>query len=235
MLFGEKAEITEVNSKDWAHVVCLFDGYSGWCRKSQLALLHRKEFHKETRHMVASNTSRLLTEHGEMWLPLGSELTGLKGGTIKLIAETAHFKGTKIAFDKLPTNAETLCKAAFQYLHAPYQWGGRTVAGIDCSGLTQMAFKMANFALLRDAHQQAQQGVLVEFLQETRAGDVAFFEDRDGKIIHVGLLLGNNTIIHASDNNGRVAVDKIDQGGIVSISLKKRTHNLRFVKRMFNL
>lgn len=235
MLFGEKAEIKEVNSKDWAHVVCLFDGYSGWCRKSQLGLLLKKDFLKETRHMVASHNSRLYTTHGEMWLPLGSELTGLKGGTLQVIADRATFKGTKIAFDKLPTDADTLCKAAFQYLHAPYQWGGRTVAGIDCSGLTQMAFKLANFALLRDAHQQAQQGVLVEFLQEARPGDVAFFEDRDGKIIHVGLLLGNDTIIHASDNNGRVAVDKIDQGGIVSISLKKRTHNLRFVKRMFNL
>ena len=105
------------------------------------------------------------------------------------------------------------------------------MAGIDCSGLTQMAFKMCGMSLRRDASQQAEEGEMVGFLQDATKGDLAFFDNADGKITHVGLLIDNTHIIHATDTSGRVVVDKIDSEGIVSVQLKRRTHKLRMIRR----
>ncbi len=111
--------------------------------------------------------------------------------------------------------------AAMKYLYAPYQWGGRSIAGIDCSGLTQMAFRLCNHPIARDASVQATEGELVDFLQHAQCGDLAFFDDKEGKIVHVGILLDSQTIIHATDTAGHVVIDRIDPGGIISISHEK--------------
>ena len=91
---------------------------------------------------------------------------------------------------------------------------------------------MCNCALPRDASQQAEIGAPVDFLQNSQPGDLAFFDDKDGRIVHVGILIDHQSIIHATDSCGRVVVDKIDLGGIISLSLRKRTHNLRLVRRI---
>jgi len=232
LLFGERAEIIEVNNKDWARVVCLWDGYEGWCRYAQLTVLSKKESQKPTKYLAGGHTSKLIMPEGELYLPLGSELCGLKGGCISPVKEQGLFKGQRILINELETNCEAVKNAVMQYLHAPYQWGGRSVAGIDCSGLTQMAYRLCNHRLERDASKQAKQGILIDFLQNARCGDLAFFDDKEGKIVHVGLLLDNQNIIHATDTCGRVVIDRIDMGGIISVSLRKRTHNLRMVRRM---
>ncbi len=232
LLFGEKAEIIDVNNKDWAHIHCAWDGYEGWCKYSQLADIPKKEFRKETKYLAGSHSDRLIMPAGEMWLPLGCDLTGLKGGKIKPTHEAGKYKGAKLRVKDATLSGDKLEKAALHYLHAPYQWGGRSIAGIDCSGLTQMAFKLCNHALPRDAAQQAQAGQLVDFLQHAECGDLAFFDNKEGKIVHVGIILNSQNIIHATDTSGRVVIDRIDQGGIVSVSLKKRTHSLRMVRRM---
>ena len=117
---------------------------------------------------------------------------------------------------------------AKQYLNSPYLWGGKTPWGIDCSGFTQMVFKQKNVSIKRDAFQQAEQGEAVAFLAESKLGDLAFFDNEDGKITHVGILLNNETIIHAS---GKVRIDQIDNYGIMDADSKKYSHKLRFVKR----
>lgn len=167
-----------------------------------------------------------------MLLPLGCDLLGLKGGKIIVSDKTGTFKGKKINTKKVPLNGEQLKAAAMQYLNAPYHWGGRTIMSIDCSGLSQMAFKLCGFRIPRDADQQATEGEVVDFLQHSQLGDLAFFDNEDGKIVHVGIILDHQTIIHASDSNGKVLIDRIDQAGIISIMHKKRTHNLRVVKRL---
>ena len=234
LLFGEKAEILEVNSRDWARIKCTFDGYTGWSKHAQLTEISRREYKKPAKFISSTHNGRILLESGEMTLPLGSDLTGLSNGEIKPAFETGTFKGKKINQLKAVLNAGDLIAAARQYMHAPYLWGGRSLAGIDCSGLTQMAFKLCGYAIPRDANQQVLKGALVDFLQHAECGDLAFFDNKDGNIVHVGILIDNKTIIHATDASGRVVIDRIDQGGIISISLRKRTHNLRVVKRIIN-
>ena len=120
------------------------------------------------------------------------------------------------------------------YLNAPYLWGGKTPFGIDCSGFTQMVYKLNGHKLLRDASQQATQGEALSFIEESEPGDLAFFDNEEGIINHVGILLNSTTIIHATESSGCVVIDSIDNNGIISRKKRMRTHNLRLVKRYFN-
>lgn len=232
LLFGEKVEISEINNRDWARIHCAWDGYEGWCKLSQLAVIQKKEYRKAAKYMAATHNNKIALTMGDMWLPLGSDLVALKGGKIKSLNDNGKYKGKKIKYKDAAYNPESVIIAAKKFLHAPYLWGGRSVAGIDCSGLVQMAFKLCNRSIPRDSPDQAAQGELVDFLQNAECGDLAFFDNKEGKIVHVGILIDNQTIIHATDTAGRVVIDRIDQAGIISTSLKIRTHNLRFVKRI---
>jgi cell wall-associated NlpC family hydrolase len=117
---------------------------------------------------------------------------------------------------------------ALKFAGMPYLWGGRSLFGLDCSGFTQLVFKMAGIRLRRDAWQQSEQGILVPFITSARPGDLAFFQNEEGKITHTGVLLGNNKIIHAS---GEVRVDAIDHYGIFNAGQQRYTHLLRLIKR----
>ena len=116
------------------------------------------------------------------------------------------------------------------FLNSPYLWGGKSSFGVDCSGFTQQVFKLMGIGLPRDAYQQVSTGETVDFLQLACCGDLAFFDNENGDITHVGILLSSNSIIHAS---GYVRIDTIDHLGIINILTGKRTHNLRIIKRMF--
>jgi len=230
LLFGERAEILEVNEAGWARIHTEWDQYCGWCRASQLEQVSKKDYAKERKFLSADNQGKLRFEDSELWLPAGAEF-GKGKQTIGTLS--GKFKGSKQEIAALQVSGDALRAAVLLYLHAPYQWGGRSLAGIDCSGLVQMAYKLCNRKLPRDASMQALEGTAVDFLQHARAGDLAFFDNEEGRINHVGMLLDHQTIIHATETSGRVVIDSIDGGGIISKSLRKRTHNLRMVKRYF--
>jgi len=231
ILFGEKVEVLEINDKEWARIRCEWDNYEGWCKSSQIKFLHAKEYKKEIKFLNSTHSDKLIMEQGEMLLALGSSMFGMKGKKVPVNGKVGIFKGKKLSTKNMEASGVLLQAVAMQYLHAPYLWGGRSIQGIDCSGLTQMAYKLCGKRLPRDAWQQAMEGETVDFLQSAQCGDLAFFDNEEGKIIHVGMLLSNQTIIHATDTSGRVVVDLIDQGGIISHSLRKRTHQLRMIKR----
>jgi cell wall-associated NlpC family hydrolase len=158
---------------------------------------------------------------------LGSSLPHFKDRTCRLGPTAYRFEGNVKCPEKLLTT-KGIAENAYMYLHSPYLWGGRTPFGIDCSGFTQMVYKLAGIKLKRDAWQQAEQGSLIHLVDEARQGDLAFFDNDEGRIIHVGIVLPNNKIIHAS---GKVRLDSLDHHGIFNQETKKYTHNLRLIKR----
>jgi len=122
-----------------------------------------------------------------------------------------------------------LIQTAYTFLNAPYLWGGKTPFGIDCSGFTQMVYKLNGYALLRDASQQATQGEALSFIEESEPGDLAFFDNNEGAIIHVGIIMKDNYIIHA---HGKVRIDRLDHSGIYNVDTNLHTHKLRVIKKI---
>lgn len=233
LLFGERVEILELRaSAEWVCVRCAWDGYEAWCKSGQLQPVSLKDFRRQPRVISIAHGGRLIMENGEMQLPMGAELTRIKGSLVPVMQSAGRFRGRKLSLADAKPEVDILIEAARSYLHAPYQWGGRGLDGIDCSGLMQQAFKCIGIPLLRDASMQATMGEEVHFLAEARPGDLAFFDNDEGRITHVGILSQPGSIIHATDTSGRVVEDRIDNAGIISITLKKRTHNLRTIRRI---
>ena len=127
-------------------------------------------------------------------------------------------------------SGEQVCELALQYLNAPFLWGGKSILGIDCSGLVQVVFSMIDIVLPRDAEQQIEHGTVIDFLSEVQPGDLAFFEDNDGAIVHVGIMLNHRQVLHAA---GCVKIENMDYQGIISSRTGEYTHKLRLVKRLF--
>ena len=157
-------------------------------------------------------------------ITLGASLSFLNHNDIN--SNNYEFEGLKTSGIKPKSN---IVDTAHMYRSAPYLWGGKTPFGIDCSGFTQMVYKLNGYKLLRDASQQATQGEVLSFIEESEPGDLAFFDNEEGKIIHVGIMLENNYIIHAS---GKVRIDRLDHLGIYNAELNRHTHRLRVIKKI---
>jgi cell wall-associated NlpC family hydrolase len=222
LLFGEYCIITDNDKKGWIKIICKADDYEGWCQVTHVEDIASTQYKSETAALAGDWVNEIDFCGQIMHIPLGSLITEqkvLKGQVLKIWNPADAKK-----------NEATVKQIAYKFLNTVYLWGGRSVFGIDCSGFSQAVFKFLNIALLRDAQQQATQGELVNFLQEALCGDLAFFDNEEGQIIHVGILLNDSEIIHAS---GKVRIDKIDNQGIVNADTGERTQKLRIIKRYF--
>jgi len=227
LLFGECAELIE-ETTDFARIKSLYDDYEGWCQKSQLTVVD-KTFAQVNHKLLTAETITNIEFNGQhMMLPPGCFIGSFDNGAM-------HIGQFKIVFSQppfeLPESGEdiNMYDLVQPYMNTAYLWGGKSVYGIDCSGLVQQVFKMMDIKLPRDAYQQAEIGESVNFLQEVQAGDLAYFDNEEGRITHVGILLNNEHIVHAS---GKVRVDKIDHAGIINVDTGERTHKLRIIKRI---
>jgi cell wall-associated NlpC family hydrolase len=228
LLFGEACELLEA-SGDFLRIKCRYDDYEGWCQGNQLREITEEVYKIVGTKLAAEWVNEIIFNRKKMFVPFASQLDFLeKDRGFNNINEVVY-NGISVVSTSQSFSEETLKKIAETYVNTAYQWGGRSVFGVDCSGFTQVVFKCMNIRLLRDASQQATQGDAIGFLMEAKPGDLAFFDNNEGKITHVGILLNANTIIHAS---AKVRIDTIDNFGIVNGETGKRTHTLRVIKRI---
>lgn len=227
VLFGEHFEILE-QQKQWSKVKLHFDNYEGWVDSKQYQIISEKNYTDLSKDGIILNSDLVeyVTNKNNALIPipLGASLSFLNHDDINV--EHFEFEGLRVTGVK--PKAE-IVKTSFMFLNAPYLWGGKTPFGIDCSGFTQMVYKLNGYNLLRDASQQSGQGEPLSFIEESEPGDLAFFDNEEGNIIHVGIMMEDNYIIHAS---GKVRIDRLDHLGIYNAELNRHTHRLRVIKKI---
>ncbi|MGX1930613.1 C40 family peptidase [Flagellimonas sp. 2504JD4-2] len=223
LLYGDYFKVLE-KRKFWSRIRVAYDGCEGWVTNNQIRFIQEEDYevlNSQDNSKISSDIISHICTEDEMLLPilLGSviSVTGLLGHTF----EGNCVNGT--------TEKENLVDTALLYLKAPYQKGGKTPFGIDCSGFTQMVYRINGHGLKREAEAQSKQGEVLSFIEESEPGDLAFFDNNEGIIDHVGIILEDNYIIHV---NGHVRIDRLDHTGIFNAEEKLYTHKLRVIKKV---
>lgn len=222
VLYGELFKVLETRSK-WSRIRLSFDTYEGWIDNKQFLIISEEDctsLDKQKPSMSSDLVDFISTSESHL-------LSICLGSTINTSSFLQHSFEGKTVSETFPK--EHLIETALLYLNTPYLWGGKTPFGIDCSGLTQMVYKLNGHKLKRDAGQQAQQGEALSFIEESEPGDLAFFDNSEGVIIHVGIIMKDNYIIHA---HGKVRIDRLDHTGIFNYEARSHTHKLRVIKRI---
>lgn len=222
VLYGEFFKVLE-QRKSWSRIRIAYDKYEGWIDTKQFLEITLEDYNtlKDSVLKLSSDLVEFVQDSDDRLhtIPLGSTLNGLT-----LLNHRYDGNFIEGSYPK-----KHLLTTAFNYLNAPYLWGGKTPFGIDCSGFTQMVYKLNGYKLLRDASQQATQGAALSFIEESEPGDLAFFDNEEGRIVHVGIIMDDNYIIHA---HGKVRIDRLDHSGIYNVDKKIHTHKLRVIKKI---
>jgi hypothetical protein len=226
VLFGEKYEVLD-RAGHWMKVRTIFDNYTGWMDVNHLQQTEAPD----DRPGIVLNRSLLCFKEDKTKLVLepGCEI----------FDPDFEGKGFRIGDNKFTTGpeftgqyvsrAESCSDTALRFINSPYIWGGRIPSGIDCSGFTQLVYKIMGKPIPRDSWQQAEAGTAVSFINEAVPGDLVFFDDERGRISHVGMILSQGLVIHAS---GRVRIDTIDHQGIFKAEVNGYSHHLRTIRRI---
>lgn len=224
LVFGEPVTIISVESP-WCKILTLFDNYEGYVDEKHLRFLTNKELKRwlDGIHFSPDFSTTIHTPWGKQQLPIGSFVPW--GNPVSFSIGNDQFEREALSsHNKFDSPVE----AALSLINVPYQWGGKSSCGIDCSGLIQLIFRFFDINLPRDAYQQAEFGSTIAF-EDRKRGDVAFFANIAGKITHVGILESKESIIHAS---GRVRIDHFNEKGILNCDNDALTHQLTYIKRM---
>jgi len=222
LLYGEVFKVPEKRKK-WSRIRLLHDKYEGWIDNKQYKEITEEEyaFAKAQPQQLISDPVQFITT------PQQQLLTTVMGSAVHTLSLTkGTYEGPSTEGKKEKT---ALVDTALLFVGTPYLWGGRTHFGIDCSGFTQMVYRLNGHKLLRDASQQATLGEALSFIEESEPGDLAFFDNEEGTIVHVGIIMEDNYIIHA---HGHVRIDRLDHSGIYNVEQRSHTHKLRVIKKI---
>ena len=234
LLFGEHFSILELQEK-WIRIKIAFDNYECWIDKKQCVFIEQHTFDilNITKNYYCTDLVQIIKDDKTKLLfpsVIASALPNFYNNECVIGNKSYTYEGTSASVDFSALNWQTgVLETALMYLNAPYLWGGKSPFGIDCSGFTQMVYKLNGVKLPRDAYQQAEHGEILSFVEEAETGDLAFFDNEEGEIVHVGIVMDDNKIIHAS---GKVRIDGLDHQGIFNYDKKEYSHQLRLLKRI---
>ena len=226
VLFGERFRILD-QVDHWLKILTDFDNYSGWVDNNHL---QHSPYTADTHGLVLTrsllchkpdNTKMILEAGCEIFNPDFKKNTFTAGN--KIYSAGSDFSKTYIS------TRESLSDTAMRFMNSPYIWGGRIPSGLDCSGFTQLVCKIHGKPIPRNSWMQAEVGEAISFLEETKPGDLVFFDDELGRISHVGMIISRGLVIHAS---GRVRIDIIDHQGIYKQEAGGYSHHLRTIRRI---
>lgn len=215
LLYGDQYYVKQV-ADGWAQIATVYDEYEGWINEKQINEV--ESFTPIFANTVSPVSFLNHPKRGFITLSFGSSLTEEE---VNLFQDTQFLRKTGLQGER-----DTIVKDAYKLINAPYLWGGKSIMGVDCSGYAQTVFKVNDIKIKRDAYQQAEQGQTVE-LTNAQPGDLAFFDNKEGKIVHVGIVLPNNLILHAHNS---VRIDKLTEQGILDIDRAEYSHQLHSIK-----
>ena len=206
---GESLDIL-AQEGDWLWGRTRHDGYLGWMRREgvvdgtwspDLRVTARRAHAYAGPRVSAPVVAELcwgselrraageaVTEQHRVWWPV--ELPGGEAAWVQSVVCR-------------PEQVTDVADFALDFVGTPYVWGGRSAWGLDCSGLTQLAYAACGRALPRDADQQE---AALHRVEQPRRGDLAFFPG------HVGLMLDERRMVHANATAMAVTVDVLGEG-----------------------
>lgn len=233
ILFGEHFELRE-QIMGWTNVKLEYDGYEGWVDSKMITPIHERSVQKILNNPIAVSTDVInivpVNEEQNLMMVAGSTLPVYRPYLKRFSVGKENYNSTgEVSYGTIENPRELAIRQALKYFNAPYLWGGRTPFGIDCSGLSQIIYKMIGIRIPRDASEQVKIGRALSFVDEAEPGDLAFFDDEEGNIVHVGIIWKRNKIIHAS---GKVRIDNVDQFGIFNIDTQRYSHKMRVMKKI---
>jgi len=230
LLFGEHYSVVEQSNRGkWVRIKVDFDGYEGWIDRKQHYAISEAYFDQ-----INSTDFKVCLDRATTVLFKKRTLAILMGSVLPIASVELFKVEEQFAFNGESKNLgeiwpfDRLKQVAFKYLNTPYHWGGKTPFGIDCSGFTQMVFKICGYRLERDSAMQCNQGRKVASFAEAKPGDLFFFGTKT-KVNHVGILLENERIIHAS---GYVRIDEVSAEGIINTESGEKSHSLNAIRRI---
>lgn len=224
ILLGERYTIAD-SAGMWTRIKMVFDGSSGWVDNDHFIFVENTS--KDKSIILTIGIYAYREDGSKIFIYCGSEIYELSVDNKSFRVGNDLYR-TEKAVPLIPPENSMAMTAAL-YLNAPYLWGGRTGHGIDCSGLTQLVYKMHGISIPRNSFEQVNLGKTINLFSDAISGDLLFFDNNRGEISHVGIMYDPGNIIHAS---GKVRIDKIDHQGIYKNEIEGYSHKLRLIKRL---
>jgi hypothetical protein len=234
VLFGEEFTLRE-RSGEWLRVTLDFDASEGWVEKKYIELAEAEN--GKLRGIVGSvslvslpaATILDLTQGQQRIIPAGAVWNSSQKNSVSWYGHNFEILSGEGFINPGPqNNPRDIGKRLLSLPHIP---GGRSGFGLDGPGLAQLICRMMGKKIPRYCQEQVLLGNTINFMSEVREGDLAFFDDEEGVIFHVGMILDDGNILHCDTC---VSIDLLDHHGIYSNELERYTHKLRVIKRILD-